>query len=185
MASESLFAPTLAETPRVVSDTGVFLRASISPNNVSSSLLLRAVAGEIRLYISHALMAEVRDVLTRPNIRLKNARLDDAALETFLLQVEANTILIDPLPQHVRYERDPNDEHILNLAVEAQAAYIVSFDNDLLDLMKPSGGVALEFQRRYPTVTTLTPGELITRLNRLRRYQDSSIVSTDDSERIP
>lgn len=88
----------------------------------------------------------------------------------------SNATLIDPLPQHVRYERDPDDEHILNLAIEARAAYIVTFDNDLLDLMKASGKAALEFQERYPQITILTPGELITRLNRLRPHTDPEVA---------
>lgn len=78
---------TAEETPWVVPDTGVFLRASISDTNVSSSLLRRAIAAEIRLCISQDLLTEVRDVLTRPEIRVKNARLDDAALEVFLSQI--------------------------------------------------------------------------------------------------
>lgn len=158
-------------TLRVVPDTGVFLRASIRETNVSSSLLNRAFAGEIRLFISRDLIAEVRDVLTRPEIRVKNARLDDQALERFLHQIEANATLVDPLPEHVNYDRDPDDEHILNLAVEAKATCIVTFDNDLLDLMKPTGKAAEDFQARFPEITILTPGELITRLNLLAKGQ--------------
>ena len=173
------------EVPRVVPDTGVFLKASISDTNVSSSLLHRAAAGEIRLCVSQELLAEVRDVLTRPLLRAKNARLDDAALETFLREIEANAMLIDPLPPHIRYDRDPEDEHILNLAVEARAAYIVTFDNDLLDLMKPSGQAALEFQQRYPAITILTAGELITRLNLLRPQRDPATEMASSMEPTP
>lgn len=156
------------EAPRVVSDTGVYLRASIRATNVSSSFLRRAEAGEIRLCVSRELLAEARDVLTRPELRAKNARLDAAALERFLLEIEANATLIDPLPEHIRLGRDPDDEHLLNLAVEAGAAYLVTFDNDLLDLMWALDPAAVEFRELHPTITILTPGELITRLNLLR-----------------
>ena len=164
-------------------DTGVILRSSINADNVSSSLLRRAEAGEIRLCVSEDLLAEVRDVLTRPEIRIKNARLNDGALEAFIGEIRANAALIDPLPPHVRYERDRDDEHVLNLAVEARAAYIVTFDNDLLDLMKAVGTAAMEFQKRYPTITILTPGELITRLNLLRQKVDPG--ATSSTEPIP
>lgn len=163
-----------AETPpdellTVVSDTGVFLRATISDINVSSSFLRRAAAGEVRLCISHALLEEIRDVLTRPEIRVKNKRLSDKALEAYIRQIEFYTDLIDPLPEHFRYERDPNDEHILNLAIEAQAAYILTFDNDLLDLMDSNRTEARAFQDRYPSITILRPGEMISRLNILQQ----------------
>ncbi len=56
------------EQVTIVSDTGVYLRATINDTNVSSSFLRRATAGEFRLCISHALVEEIRDVLTRPEI---------------------------------------------------------------------------------------------------------------------
>ena len=158
---------TPPDLPRVVSDTGVYLRATINAANVSSSLLRRAASGEIQLYVSHDLLAEVRDVLTRPEIRVKNARISDEALEAFLSEIQVQARLIDPLPQHVSYARDPDDEHILNLAIEAEAAYIVSFDNDLLDLMHSTREEARDFRQRFPSITILTPGELITQLNLL------------------
>ena len=149
----------------VVSDTGVYLRASINAANVSSSLLHKATVGEMQLYVSRDLLDEVQDVLTRPEIRAKNARLSDEALQAFLREVEAQAILIDPLPQHFSYSRDPDDEHILNLAIEAGASYIASFDNDLLDLMRSKHEEAQDFRRRFPNITILTPGEIITRVN--------------------
>ena len=87
---------TPPDLPRVVSDTGVYLRATINAANVSSSLLRRAASGEIQLYVSHDLLAEVRDVLTRPEIRVKNARLSDEALEAFLAEIQVQARLIDP-----------------------------------------------------------------------------------------
>ena len=50
------------------------------------------------------------------------------------------------------FPRDPDDEHVLNLAIEAKARYLVSRDYDLLELMNN-----LEFQDRYPNLTILDP----------------------------
>ncbi len=166
---------TTPTPPVVVPDTGVFLRASINETNVSSSLLRRAAAGEVQLCVSRELIAEVRDVLTRTEIRAKNARLDDAALETFLQEIETQSRLIEPLPQHFHYERDPDDEHILNLAIEVGAAYIVTFDKDLLDLMQSGREAERDFQARFPGITILMPGELLTRLNLLKQNREPEI----------
>lgn len=155
----------------VVLDTGAFLRAAINDTNVSSSFLRRAAAGDVRLCVSHALLEEIRDVLTRPEIRVKNARLSDEALEAFIHGIGATADLLDPLPQRFHYERDPDDEHILNLAIEARAAYILTFDNDLLDLMDSRRAAARTFQERFPAITILTPGEMITQLNLLHHQE--------------
>ena len=119
----------------------------------------------MQLYVSRDLLDEIQDVLTRPEIRAKNARLSDDALQAFLQEVETQARLIDPLPHHFTYSRDPNDEHILNLAIEVGASYIASFDNDLLDLMHSNIEEAQDFRRRFPNLIILTPGEIITRLN--------------------
>jgi uncharacterized protein len=154
--------------PVVVADTVIFLQASINETNVASSFLRRVEAGEVTLCISRLMMEEIRDVLSRPEIRAKNARLSDEALEEFIRSVEENALLIDPLPAHYQYERDPKDEHVLNLAIEAKAQYIISRDNDLLDLMDSSRPAGSEFQRQHPDITILGPGEFITQLNLLR-----------------
>jgi len=93
--------------PRIVLDTVIYLQASISTTNVASSILKRADADEIELYASKALVEEARDVLNRPSIRLKNARLSDEELARFLQSIESKAIMIDPLPTHYRYGREP------------------------------------------------------------------------------
>lgn len=164
----------------VVADTGVCLRATINAVNVSSSLLRKAEAGEMQLYISRDLLDEVQDVLTRPEIRAKNTRLSDEALQAFLREVEARAILIDPLPSHFSYSRDPDDEHILNLAIEAGASYIASFDNDLLDLMHSKHEEAQDFRIHFPNLSILTPGEIITRLNVFSQEQAQELVPSQE-----
>ncbi|MGH9833901.1 MAG: hypothetical protein ACRD9Y_12845 [Blastocatellia bacterium] len=44
----------------------------------------------------------------------------------------------------------------------ARAKFIVSRDNDLLDLMKPNSKTAREFQRRYPLLKIINPADLLT-----------------------
>jgi predicted nucleic acid-binding protein len=39
------------------------------------------------------------------------------------------------VPVFFHYDRDPDDEHVLNLAIATKATYVVTRDNDLLDLM--------------------------------------------------
>ena len=48
--------------------------------------------------------------------------------------------------------RDPKDEPYLNLAIATDASYLVSRDNDLLDLMTDS-----EFRTQHPDLKILDP----------------------------
>jgi predicted nucleic acid-binding protein len=75
-------------------------------------------------------------------------------------RIHRHAILVPTVPSHFQYPRDPDDEHILNLAVEVGARYIVSRDKDLLDLMadRPEG---LDFRLRFPQLLVLDPVALL------------------------
>jgi predicted nucleic acid-binding protein len=57
--------------PGAVFDTMVFLQAVGSGKGASFAALLHFEAGEIRLFVSRETLDEVRDVLSRPQIRRK------------------------------------------------------------------------------------------------------------------
>jgi len=158
----------------VVADTVIFLQSSINESNVASSFLRRVAAEDIEMWISRQVIAEIRDVLTRREIRAKNRRLSDEDLERFIQAIEANARLVDPMPSHVTYMLDPDDEHVLNLAIEAQARYHVSYDNDLLALMDAKKPEGYAFQLVHPELTIITAGEFITRLNLFQSKVHSS-----------
>lgn len=44
-------------------------------------------------------------------------------------------LLVAEVPKRVSLERDPRDEGYLNLALAVEARYLVTWDNDLLDLV--------------------------------------------------
>lgn len=75
----------------------IYLQASINEANVASSFLRRAEAGDVTLCVSRQMIAEIRDVLTRTEIRAKNALLSDEELANFILRIEENAAIIDPL----------------------------------------------------------------------------------------
>ncbi len=153
------------EVVKVVADTVIYLQASFNVNNVASSFLRRVETGEVTLYISRLMIQEIRDVLARPASRTKNARLSDEELKEFIQGIEDKAILIDPLPEHFLYERDPNDEHVLNLAIDIGADFILTRDNDLLDLMDTGRLEGRGFREQYPSTTITGPGELLIYLN--------------------
>lgn len=70
-------------------------------------------------------------------------------IEFFVGYVSNISDLIDPVPHEFTFERDPKDEIIINLAVEAKADFIVTRDKDMLDLMTGYTSECKEFRRRF------------------------------------
>jgi hypothetical protein len=116
---------------KVVFDTVVFVRSLINPH----SLWGRAVfhhADSYRLFLSRPILAEILDVLTRPELTRKFRGLqstDMARVIDILGQAEVVEVTTT-----TRASRDPKDDKFLATAQEAGAAYLVSEDADLLVL---------------------------------------------------
>ena len=71
------------------------------------------------------------------------------------------TVEIENVPPKFRYERDPDDEPYINLAVEVKADFIVSRDRDLLDLMTDFAIEAKEFRQRFRPLKVVEPKEFL------------------------
>lgn len=138
--------------PRVVFDCMVFLQGAGRPAGPARACLQLVDDGAVMLCISAAILAEVRDVLTRPRVLQKFPTLSLEWVETFLRNVESKAVVLGNVPQAFRLERDPKDEPYLDLAIAAGATYLVSRDKDLLDLMNSDG-----FRQRFPDLTILDP----------------------------
>ena len=59
--------------------------------------------------------------------------------------------------RHYEYARDPHDEAYLNLAIESGADFLITLDNDLLDLMKWEREEGREFQKRFRRLNIVDP----------------------------
>ena len=65
------------------------------------------------------------------------------------------------MPSHFDYPRDPKDEKYVNLAIEAEADYLVSRDKDLLDLMSDFSLVGKEFRQKSRPLKIVEPQEFL------------------------
>ena len=143
-----------AERQRAVFDCMVFFQATTRPGGPAARLFVEFVeSGRLTLYVSDAIIEEVRDVLGRPRIRAKNRAISDDTVLEFRNRVQQVAHRIDPVPVAFNFARDPDDEPYLNLAMAVSADYLVTRDNDMLDLMQDAS-----FRARYPTLTILIPG---------------------------
>ena len=111
--------------------------------------------------MSEPIIREVRDVLNRAELRRKLPGISDRIVNAFLTKLEAKAILLANVPEEFHYERDPDDEMYINLAIVSDATYLVSRDKDLLDLMTTSTDVARQFRSRYPFLRIMTASTFI------------------------
>ena len=142
---------------RVVFDCMVFLQASTRPQVPAARLFIDHVEwGDLALFVSDAILDEVRHVLGRPQIRAKNPSLTDKAVEEFFHRIGQLAMKIENVPASFALARDPDDGPYLNLALDAATDYLVTRDQDMLDLMQDAG-----FRSRYPALIILTPIALL------------------------
>jgi putative PIN family toxin of toxin-antitoxin system len=153
--------------PRVVFDCMIYLQATASESSPAAALLRMLDDNTISLFLSNDILDEVRDVLSRPKIRQKNPRITDQRVDALLTSLTEKGTLIESIPKHFSYERDPKDEKYINLAVEADAAYLVSRDNDLLDLMREDLAAGKDFRQQFPTLTLLNPVAFLRQMEQL------------------
>jgi putative PIN family toxin of toxin-antitoxin system len=153
--------PTTPAIPKVVFDCNVFLQALVNPDGPAGRCKKLVDRGEVELYISEDVIAEVAEVLSRPRARKLAPALTLEVIEAFIADIRLKSICLRNVPEEYRFERDPKDACYINLAIVAGAKFIVSRDNDLLDLMKPNSETASEFQRRFPMLKIVTPIDLL------------------------
>jgi uncharacterized protein len=148
-------------TPRVVFDCNVFVQGIANRNSPARKALRLFFNGDISLFVSESIIREVRDVLNRAEVRSQLPGINDRVVNAFLTKLEAKAILIANVPEEFHYERDPDDEMYINLAIVTNAAYLVSRDKDLLDLITTSTDIARQFRSRYPFLRVMTAGDFI------------------------
>jgi putative PIN family toxin of toxin-antitoxin system len=96
-------------------------------------LLQAATDGDIELFTSPALLAELRAVLAREHLALRLTRQQSTADQVIRFYGEL-AIAVSPLAIPHAVPRDADDDQVIAAALAAQADLIVSGDNDLLTL---------------------------------------------------
>ncbi len=115
----------------------------------------------ISLFVSDEILEEVRDVLSRPKIRKRNPDITDERVDALINRVLEKATVINVIQQHFIYQRDPKDAKYINLAVEAEAGYLVSRDKDLLDLTTGHTDECKDFRRRFRPLKVIEPVEFL------------------------
>ncbi len=102
-------------------------------------------------------LAEIRDVLTRPRLLAKYPSLTAENVDAFLAQHLRAAKWISDVPEQYVLARDPKDSKYVNLAITAAAPYLVTTDHDLLELMETTSAAGHDFRTRFPGIRIVDP----------------------------
>lgn len=147
------------EQLRVVFDTGIFVQAAISSSGPAATALRLVENEAATLFASQELMNEINRVFRYPSVRQKLSGWTGADVEAFLARLEGLFVMIDPLLHYFAIEQDRDDEHVIDLAIAADADYLVARDRDLLLLMNDT-----RFAAQYPRLQIINPGDFVKKI---------------------
>lgn len=145
----------------VIFDTVTLVQSTINPKGPARKCLTYFEQGKISIAVSRDTLAELKDVLSRPYLRQRYEHITDEIVDALIQLLSYRGIYVRVVGKHFTYPRDPNDEPYLNLAIEVSADYLVSRDNDLLDLMNWDQETGREFQKRFRLLKIVTPEEFL------------------------
>ena len=127
---------------RVVLDTNVVVSALLKPEGLETSVLLLALGGRLRLYVSEAVLAEYAGVLLRPSLKITPERVHKG-----LADIRRSSDLVQPT-HTVSVSRHEADNRFLECAEAARADFLVT-------------GNKRHFPTRWKTTRVLNARELI------------------------
>lgn len=112
---------------RIVIDTNV-VASGIVFGGKPERLLELAIKNDVEMCVSPQILAEYDEIIAR-----LSAKYLAHTIEITLQDLTDNALLVTP-SQTVTVCRDPDDNKFIECAMEGKCLYIVSGDNDLLDL---------------------------------------------------
>lgn len=116
---------------RVVLDTSCYIAALLSKNGASARLFELVVKGKLLNFYTADILTEIKYVLNREKFHLEKEKQN-----RFLCIIQESSFCIKQLAEYrIKKCRDPDDDKFLSLALQVDADYLITIDNDLLVLM--------------------------------------------------
>jgi putative PIN family toxin of toxin-antitoxin system len=105
---------------RLVVDTNIVVSAALKPLGLQRTVFLLAITKPVGLYVSEPILAEYRDVLSRPELRIRKG------LQRQFLDLIANRVRIVAPVRPLLVTSDPGDNIFVACADIARADYLVT-----------------------------------------------------------
>jgi putative PIN family toxin of toxin-antitoxin system len=127
---------------RLVLDTNIVVSAAVKPEGLPRTILLLAITKPARLYVSPAVLAEYREVLSRPELHIRRG-----LRHQFLQLIRSRSYSVIP-NRRFQVTQDPDDNKFLECADAAGADYLIT-------------GNQRHFPKFWKKTKVITPREFI------------------------
>jgi putative PIN family toxin of toxin-antitoxin system len=127
---------------RLVLDTNIVVSAAVKPEGLPRTILLLAITKPARLYVSPAVLAEYREVLSRPELHIRRG-----LRHQFLQLIRSRSYSVIP-NRRFQVTQDPDDNKFLECAEAAGADYLIT-------------GNQRHFPKFWKKTKVITPREFI------------------------
>jgi putative PIN family toxin of toxin-antitoxin system len=148
----------------VVYDTMVFFQWAALPEDRQHATVKALYDGSVRLCMSGALLEEVRQVLSRPEIRLRAPNLTPERLKQILAATLDLAEWLPEIPESFTLTQHPDDDHIFNLAIAAKARYLVTWESRILKLASDTTSDAKRLRTLAPQLEIISPKQFALKL---------------------
>ena len=117
----------------VTFDTNVLLSATLWDGSVAQKLLFDLIRQGIKIYSTTEILSEYQEILKR------DFDFTDAEVSVIMEKVFAFVTLVSPQMKIKAVKDDPDDDVIIECALESESKYIITYDKHLLNLKEFRG----------------------------------------------
>ncbi|MBS3095790.1 putative toxin-antitoxin system toxin component, PIN family [Candidatus Woesearchaeota archaeon] len=117
----------------VTFDTNVLLSATVWDGSVAQKLLFDLIRQGIKIYSTTEILSEYQEILKR------DFDFSGAEVSEILEKVLAFVTLVNPQIKIKVVKNDPDDDKIIECALESESKYIITYDKHLLNLKEYRG----------------------------------------------
>ena len=143
---------------RAIFDCMLFIQAISNDRGAAGACFHLVEDRRVQLLMSPEIWHEVRDVLSRSAMARKFPVLNTSRPATFLKQIALLAETVPHVPKSFALPRDPDDEPYTDLAIAANADYLVTWnDRHLTYLMRRDTPEGIDFCARFPALKIVDP----------------------------
>ena len=146
---------------RLVLDTNTLLSGLAHSNSASGRVLDHCENRRVLLLLSRPVQGEYRRVLGSVEMLRLNPQITPEAIELVLRRLRYVGEDLGRTKTRFRFDRDPDDQPFLQLAIAGAASHIVTSDKDLLSLALGHDDAARRFRQRMPGTRVLRPAAFL------------------------
>ena len=117
----------------VTFDTNVLLSATLWDGSVAQKLLFDLIRQNVRIYSTTEILSEYQKVLRR------DFDFSDEEVSEITEKVFVFVTLVNPKTRNIAVKEDPDDDIIIECALESNSKYIITYDKHLLNLKEYQG----------------------------------------------